>query len=115
MDECIFCKIVLGQLPAKFVYQDDDIIAIKDIHPKAPIHLLVMPRKHRESLKDIKREDQEVLGKLLLVVQKVAADAKIAEDGYKVFINSGHDAGQIVFHLHLHVLGGWKKAPRWDV
>lgn len=115
MDDCIFCKITRGELPAKFVYRDEEVIAIRDINPKAPVHILVIPKVHRESLKDVKQNDQEMLGKLFLVVQKIAKDLKIAEDGFKVVVNNGHDAGQIIFHLHLHLLGGWKKRPIWEV
>lgn len=115
MVSCVFCNIIRGEIPGKFIYQDDEIVAIKDINPKAPVHILVMPRAHMGSLKDVQEGDQPVLGKLLLRVHKLAEEMEIAGDGFKVIINNGHDAGQIIFHLHLHLLGGWKKRPMWNI
>ncbi len=106
---CIFCKIIKGELPTTKVYEDDDIIVFKDIAPKAPIHVLVVPKVHFASLADAKDNQEKLLGKLLLKTRDLAKELGIAESGYKVVINNGSDAGQLVFHLHLHLLGGWKK------
>ena len=115
MSDCIFCKIIKGQLPAKIVYQDKNIIAFHDIHPKAPVHVLVIPRKHIKSLQEIEETDKNLMGELLLAVKKVAAKLKIKDSGFKLVINNGEDSGQLVFHLHLHLLGGWKKKSHWKV
>lgn len=114
-NDCIFCKIVKGELPSKKVYEDREIIAFADINPKAPVHLLVVPAEHLESLRGVTGKDRGMLGKLMETASKVAAAAGISESGYKVVINNGPGAGQLVPHLHLHLLGGWRKSPGWSV
>jgi len=109
MENCVFCKIIAGEMPAKFVYQDDLIVALPDIKPAAPVHILIVPKKHTESLKTTSEEDQVLLGKMLLIAGKIAKDLGISESGFKVVINNGPDAGQLVKHLHFHLLGGWAK------
>ncbi len=106
---CIFCKIIKGEIPANKVYEDDDIIVFKDIAPKAPIHVLVVPKVHFASLDKAKDENEKLLGKLLLQARDIAKSFGVNKSGYKVVINNGAGSGQIVFHLHLHLLGGWKK------
>ena len=103
MSECIFCRIVSGEIPAKVLYQDDDALAISDLNPVAPLHALVIPRTHVARLADL--EDVALGGRLLQVVRRVAASAGHAEN-YRVVVNNGAGAGQSVGHLHLHVLGG---------
>lgn len=115
MSNCVFCKIIKGELPTIWVYKDEEIVAFNDINPKAPVHVLVMPVKHLESLKDTKVADKELLGKLMLTVNHLAEKLGIAEDGYKVVINNGPASGQLVFHLHIHLLGGWKGKAGWEV
>jgi histidine triad (HIT) family protein len=110
MSDCIFCKIGAKELPAKLIYEDADIFAFDDIHPQSPTHLLICPRKHMVSLDDASQEDAALLGKMLLVAKKLAAERKIS-GGYRTVINNGAGAGQSVDHLHLHVLGG--RAMRW--
>lgn len=110
-DNCLFCKIVAGDIPAERLYEDDDVIAFSDINPQAPLHALVIPKKHIATINDIQPEDAEITGKLFLAAKKVAADAGYAEDGYRVVMNCGVDAGQTVFHIHLHVLAG--RALSW--
>ncbi len=110
METCIFCKIVKGELPADFVYQDDEVAVFKDINPVAPVHLLVVPKKHIPSLQDAVEEDQMLLGKLLLTAKKVALEQGIAGSGYRLSLNNGRDAGQAVDHLHIHLLAGRKLA-----
>jgi histidine triad (HIT) family protein len=106
MSDTIFGKIARGELSADILYEDEDVVAFRDISPQAPTHVLVMPRKPIPTLNDARPEDAELLGRLLLVVAKVAAQLGIAEQGYRTVINCNAAAGQTVFHLHLHVLGG---------
>lgn len=104
---CLFCSIAAGDAPSEFVYRDEQIVAIKDINPQAPVHVLLIPREHNlESLNDAAKLDQELLGHLLFTAAKVANLMEIAESGYRVVINTGDAAGQSVPHLHVHVLGG---------
>lgn len=114
-NDCIFCKIIKGKLPAKFVYKDEDLVAFHDINPKAPVHVLIVPVKHIGSLRDVAERDRELLGKLMLSTNKIASKLKIAGSGYKVVINNGKASGQLVFHLHIHLLGGWERSPSWEV
>lgn len=107
-DNCLFCKIVEGTIPSRKVYEDEHVLAFHDIQPQAPVHLLVIPKKHIASLDDAGAEDAELLGRIQLIAQRVAREAGVAESGYRVVTNSGRDAGQIVFHIHYHVLGGAK-------
>jgi len=104
--DCIFCKIVSGEIPAPRVYEDDDVIAFNDISPVAPVHVLVIPRKHIASVNEVTLQDSTLLGHLFTAAQQIARDRNIADTGYRVITNAGPDAGQAVFHLHLHVLGG---------
>lgn len=115
MTDCIFCKIVKGEIPGKFVYKDSEMVAFYDISPKAPKHVLLTPVKHIKSLREVGPTDKELLGKMMLKAAEVAKDLGISEDGYKIVANNGKSAGQIVFHLHFHILGGWKKSPGWQV
>jgi histidine triad (HIT) family protein len=108
MDDCIFCKIIAREIPAKIVYEDDQVLAFHDIHPAAPIHILVIPKKHIADTNDITDRDERLLGHLLLTVKKIATDQGIAEKGYRLIINTGPDSGQLVQHLHAHILGGHK-------
>jgi histidine triad (HIT) family protein len=104
---CIFCSVVAKDTPAERVYEDEQIVAIKDINPQAPVHVLLIPRQHDlESLNDASKLDLEVLGHLIYTAAKVANQMEIAESGYRVVINTGDAAGQSVPHLHVHVLGG---------
>jgi histidine triad (HIT) family protein len=106
MTDCLFCKMVSKEIPTEIVYEDNDILAFKDIAPKAPVHILIIPKKHIENVAAATAEDQVVLGKIQLVAQKLAEDFGIAESGYRVLTNSGKDSGQVVFHLHYHLVGG---------
>ena len=106
MGDCLFCKIVAGQLPSEKVFEDDDFLALKDIHPKAPTHVLVVPKKHIPSLADVSAEDEIMLGRLMHRVALVARDLGVADKGYKVVLNVREHGGQIVPHIHVHILGG---------
>lgn len=105
MTDCIFCKIAQGSIPSKKIYEDEDVIAFHDINPAAPVHFLIVPKKHIESLFATTLEDQQMLGKLLLLAPKLAIEQG-CETGFKTVINTGKDGGQEVYHLHIHVLGG---------
>ena len=104
--DCIFCKIINGELPSDIVYQDERVIGFRDINPIAPVHLLIIPRKHIASVRDLTDEDLPMLGHMTVVANKLAEDEGIAEGGYRLIINCGPEAGQTVFHIHMHVLGG---------
>ena len=104
MSECIFCMIAEGKMPAKIVYEDDDIIAFDDIMPQAPVHTLVVPRKHHESMDD--DVDEALMGKIFGTVPKVAEVKGVSDSGYRVIVNNGKEASQSVGHVHVHVLGG---------
>jgi histidine triad (HIT) family protein len=104
--DCLFCRIVAEEIRAEFVHQDDTCLVIRDINPQAPTHLLVIPKEHIESLDDASQKEEALLGHLLRVAARVANDAGLLEGGYRTVINNGAGAGQSVFHLHIHVLGG---------
>ena len=106
MAKCVFCQIANGEMPAKIRHEDDDLVAFDDINPKAPFHVLIVPKKHIKNLNDAAKFDQEFLGHMLLIAQKVAKEGGIAETGYKIVINNGKGSGQLVDHLHMHLLGG---------
>ena len=103
---CIFCKIAAGEIPAAKIYEDDHAVAFRDINPQAPVHVLVIPRRHIASLKDATPDDEAVLGRVLLAAARVAREEGLDERGYRTIFNTGAGAGQSVFHLHVHVLGG---------
>ncbi len=103
---CIFCQIVEGDIPSTTVYRDKQVVAFLDIHPAAPVHILIVPRQHIPSLNDLTSEDETLIGHMFIVAQKLANENGITDSGYRLIINSGPDARQAVFHLHLHLLGG---------
>ena len=106
--ECIFCKIVNKESLADIIYEGNNIIAFKDIAPKAPIHILIVPKKHIPSINHLELEDKDLIGELFLVAKKLAKEQEIAERGFRLVFDTGKDAGQTVEHLHLHLLGGAK-------
>jgi histidine triad (HIT) family protein len=110
MDDCLFCKISRKEIPANLVYENEEIFAFEDIQPQAPAHILICPRKHLISLTEAVAEDAAMLGRLQLIAAKLAVERKLT-DGYRTVLNNGRGAGQSVFHLHLHLLGG--RAFRW--
>lgn len=107
-DNCIFCKIIKRQIPAKIVFEDDQTIAFEDITPQAPTHILIIPKIHIENFSKITEADKEYLVKLLFSAKKIAKEKKVEQSGFRLVINSNKDAGQDVYHLHLHLLGGRK-------
>jgi histidine triad (HIT) family protein len=108
--DCLFCKIVEGTIPSRKVYEDDLVVAFHDIQPQAPVHILVIPKKHIATMNDCDETDGALLGHTLLKAQQVAREAGLADNGYRLVNNSGIDAGQLVFHIHFHILGGEKLA-----
>jgi len=108
MDDCIFCKIVSGQIPSSKVYETDQVLAFDDIHPMAPVHVIVIPKTHIPTLMDLTDERMDDLNALVHAVQEVAKIKKIDEKGFRTVINCKEEGGQVIFHLHLHVLGGDK-------
>ena len=103
---CLFCKMVTREIPAKILFEDDEVLAFADIRPVAPTHALVIPKRHLTSLNDALPEDAQLLGKLMLVGKRIAEEAGIAQSGFRAVVNTGANAGQSVFHVHLHILGG---------
>ena len=106
--ECIFCKIVKKEQQADIVWEDENIIVFKDMYPKAPVHMLVVSKTHITSLNEVGEQDRDLLGRLLLVGKGIAKKFKIHQSGWKAIFNVGRGGGQVIDHLHLHVLGGWK-------
>ena len=108
MSDCVFCKIVKGEIPCAKIYEDDEILAFDDIHPMAPVHVIIIPKKHLSTLLDIDARDNALAGELIATAQKIAKLKGIAEKGFRTVINCNAEGGQVVFHLHMHVLGGRK-------
>ena len=107
-NDCLFCKIIKGEIPSTKVYEDEYVLGFKDINPAAPIHILVIPKKHIKSLADLKEEDKEYVWKIHEVINKIATEQGFINDGYRIIVNCGRDAGQEVMHLHYHLLAGEK-------
>jgi len=108
MTDCIFCKIAQKEIPTELLYEDEDIIAFNDIAPKSPVHILIVPKKHIDSVNNLEEENKELLGELVLVAKDIAKEKGISETGYRLIFNTGRDAGQTVDHIHLHLMGGEK-------
>jgi histidine triad (HIT) family protein len=109
---CLFCKIIAGQIPSDFVYRDKDVVGFKDINPSAPVHIMVVPVKHIVSLATMDEKDTPVVGTMAAAANKIARDLGISQKGYRLIINSGPDAGQVIQHLHMHLLGG--RDLKWE-
>jgi len=105
--DCTFCKIIKGEKGADFVYQDESLVVFKDIRPHAPIHLLIVPREHIRSLNDIKEKDKDIIFRMIFKAKEMAKEHSIATSGYRLLFNVERGGGQVIFHLHLHLLGGW--------
>ncbi len=106
MEDCLFCKIIKGEIPANKVYEDEEILAFYDINPAAPIHILVIPKKHITSLAHMQKEDEALVGKIYGVINEIANNQGFKQDGYRVIVNCGKNGGQEVMHLHFHILAG---------
>lgn len=112
MNNCIFCKIVNGEIPSAIVYEDETVLAFKDINPAAPVHVLIIPKKHIASLKEITVENIKILADIHLAAKKIAQELGIYDKGFRLINNCGEDAGQTVFHLHYHLIGGTNLGPK---
>ncbi|HIZ77852.1 MAG TPA: histidine triad nucleotide-binding protein [Firmicutes bacterium] len=108
MSDCIFCRIINQEIPSKIVYEDDEILAFEDVNPLAPIHILLIPKKHIATMDDVTEEDSAVLGRILLKAKEIAAEKGLNENGYRIVNNCKAHGGQEVFHIHFHLLGGEK-------
>lgn len=106
MNECLFCKIIDKKIPAKIAYEDDKVLAFHDINPQAPVHILIIPKKHIASVSDLLDQDSAIIGYLHLIAKKLAKEMNIEKSGFRLVINNGNDAGQAVAHIHLHLIGG---------
>lgn len=109
--ECLFCKMASGQIKPNTVYEDSDVLAFRDINPQAPVHILIIPKRHIATLNDLGHEDEAIIGKLFLTAARIANESGVAASGYRAVMNCNADAGQSVFHVHLHMLGG--RFLRW--
>ncbi len=105
--DCLFCKIISGESPADFVLKNDNLVVFKDIHPQAPIHLLIVPKKHIRSINDLTMEDGPIVSEMIMTGKEVACQVGTADSGYKLIFHVERGGGQIIFHLHLHLIGGW--------
>ena len=108
MEDCVFCKIIKGEIPSSKVYEDEDIVAFHDINPEAPIHILVVPKKHIPMLTDLNEDDEMLIGRIYTTINKIAEKEGFKQQGYRVIANCGKDSGQEVMHIHFHVLAGKK-------
>lgn len=108
MENCTFCKIVKGEIPSDKVYEDDEILAFRDIHPVSPVHILVIPKKHISSLIELNRDDELLIGKIYTAINRIVKQEQIEKKGFRVIVNCGEDGGQVIQHLHFHILGGKK-------
>lgn len=108
MSNCLFCKIIKGEISSTKVYEDDEILAFRDIHPVAPVHVLVIPKKHISSLVELQPEDEAIVGRIYTTINKIAKQENVFESGFRVVVNCGENGGQEVKHLHFHLIGGKK-------
>jgi len=104
---CPFCQIIRGEKPAEIVYQDERVMVFRDAHPHAPVHLLVVPKRHIRTLNDLTEEDQDTISAMILKAKEIAREQSISKSGYKLLFNVERGGGQVIFHLHMHLLGGW--------
>jgi len=107
--DCIFCKIVNGEIPTKFLYEDDTLVVFRDINPHAPVHILIVPKKHIRSINDLTENDREIISHMIMVGKDIAKKESVHSSGYKLLFNVERGGGQVIFHLHLHLIGGWEK------
>jgi len=108
-NDCLFCKIASGQMDTEFIYENDSLVVFRDINPHAPVHLLLVPKRHIRSINDLTDADNEILAELIMVAKEMAKKEGVDKSGYKLLYNVEKGGGQVIFHLHLHLMGGWKK------
>ncbi|MEA1968831.1 MAG: histidine triad nucleotide-binding protein [Thermodesulfobacteriota bacterium] len=107
-NDCLFCKIVKGEIPSEFLFEDDSFVVFKDINPHAPVHLLIVPKRHIRSINDLTDQDKEIVSQMFILAKDMAKEQGVDQSGYKLLFNVEKGGGQVVFHLHLHLMGGWK-------
>ncbi|MBC2705301.1 histidine triad nucleotide-binding protein [Desulfobacula sp.] len=107
--DCLFCRIVNRELPTEFLYEDDDFVVFRDINPAAPVHVLLVPKKHIRSINDLQKEEGSIISGLFMLAKDMAKEQGVNESGYKLLFNVEKGGGQVIFHLHLHLIGGWKR------
>lgn len=107
--DCLFCKIVNREIPTEFLYEDDDFVVFKDINPAAPVHLLLIPKKHIRSINDLQKDDELIISNLFMLARDMAKEQGVDGSGYKLLFNVEKGGGQVIFHIHLHLIGGWKR------
>ncbi len=105
--DCLFCRIAAGETETEFLFENENVVVFKDIKPHAPVHLLIVPKRHIRSINDLGDQDRDILAELVMIAKQVAAEAGVSKSGYKLLYNVERGGGQMVFHLHMHVLGGW--------
>ena len=108
-ENCIFCQIARGETPTEFLYENENLVVFKDINPHAPVHLLIVPKRHIRSINDLAEGDRGIVAELIMIGQRMASEAGVAASGYKLLFNVEKGGGQVIFHLHLHLIGGWHK------
>ena len=106
---CLFCRIIRGETPTEILYDNEDLVVFRDIRPQAPVHLLIVPKKHIRSVNDLSATDTPILGELFQAAREMAKRLGISADGYRLFVNVERGGGQVIFHLHMHLLGGWRR------
>jgi histidine triad (HIT) family protein len=107
--DCLFCKIIHREVPSEFLYEDDNYVVFRDINPAAPVHLLLVPKRHIRSINDLKEGDEDIISGLFMIAKDMAKEQGVNESGYKLLFNVEKGGGQVIFHIHLHLIGGWKK------
>lgn len=107
--DCLFCKIAHGQMETSFLYENENLVVFRDINPHAPVHLLIVPKRHIRSINDLTEADNAILSEMIMVSKQMAKEEKVDVSGYKLLFNVEKGGGQVIFHLHLHLIGGWKK------
>ncbi len=107
-DDCLFCQITAGRSDTRFLYEDDQLVVFRDIHPHAPVHLLIVPKRHIRSVNDLQDGDRDLLAEMFMTARQMARREGVDQSGYKLLFNVERGGGQVIFHLHLHLLGGWK-------
>ncbi len=109
LNDCLFCNISKGQTATEILFENDTLVVFKDINPHAPVHLLIVPKKHIRSINDLMDDDQPILAEMIMIARDMAATVGVSQSGYKLLFNVEKGGGQVIFHLHLHLIGGWKK------
>ena len=107
--DCLFCKIANGDSPGEFLFENEDLIVIRDLYPQAPVHLLVIPKKHIRSINDITDQESNIVSSMIVTAREMAKKENVSESGYKLIFNVEKGGGQVIFHLHMHLMGGWKE------